>query len=220
MFVLAAAASYILEWLWTLTGRLLSKNKVWQETIASWGRAFSIIGFSLIICYDGNAYAESEKMFNEQLEGVRYVFDYLETAYQPGDIIIFQAEPNSWVHKNCLYEQSLRPKTKDWIVSESIYLPFMKDKIKKKGSYVWWILMYRPQAGFKPYFYHEMRAFGSDVNDKNAMIMKRHGALTSGRNMEEAYNRMEELEFQAQLQMLVGRAKGLPRTEVDKLRNM
>ena len=56
--------------------------------------------------------------------------------------------------------------------------------------------------------------------DKNAMIMKRHGALTSGRNMEEAYNRMEELEFQAQLQMLVGRAKGLPRTEVDKLRNI
>ena len=173
MFVLAAATSYILEWLWTLTGRLLSKNKVWQETIVSWGRAFSIIGFSIIICYDGNVYAESEKLFNEQLEGVRYVFDYLETAYHPGDIIIYQAEPNSWIHKNCLYEQSLRPKTKDWIVSESIYLPFMKDKIKKQGSYVWWILMYRPQTGFKPYFYHEMRAFGSDVNDKNAMIMCR-----------------------------------------------
>ena len=56
--------------------------------------------------------------------------------------------------------------------------------------------------------------------DSNAMIMRRHGALTQGRNMEEAYNRMEELEFQAQLQLLVGRAKGLPKTEVEKLRRM
>jgi len=54
----------------------------------------------------------------------------------------------------------------------------------------------------------------------NAMIMKRHGALTQGRTMEEAYNRMEELEFQAQLQLLVGRAKGLPKAEVEKLRRM
>ena len=56
--------------------------------------------------------------------------------------------------------------------------------------------------------------------DSNAMIMRRHGALTQGRNMEEAYNRMEELEFQAQLQLLVGRAKGLPKAEVEKLRRM
>ena len=54
----------------------------------------------------------------------------------------------------------------------------------------------------------------------NAMIMKRHGALTQGGTMEEAYNRMEELEFQAQLQLLVGRAKGLPKAEVEKLRKM
>jgi len=52
------------------------------------------------------------------------------------------------------------------------------------------------------------------------MIMKRHGALTQGGTMEEAYNRMEELEFQAQLQLLVGRAKGLPKAEVEKLRKM
>ena len=56
--------------------------------------------------------------------------------------------------------------------------------------------------------------------DHNAMIMKRHGALTQGKTMEEAYNRMEELEFQAQLQLLVGRAKGLPKAEVEKLRKM
>ncbi len=173
MFVLTAAASYVIEWLWTLTGWLLTRNEKWRRAVISCGRAASVIGFCVLICYDGNAYAESEKLFNEQLEGVRYVFDYLETAYRPGDIVIYQAEPNSWVHKNCLYEQSLRPETKSWIVSESIYLPFMKDKIRKQGSYVWWILMYRPQAGFRPYFYHEMRAFGSDVNDRNAMIMCR-----------------------------------------------
>ena len=56
--------------------------------------------------------------------------------------------------------------------------------------------------------------------DSNAMIMRHHGALTQGKNMEEAYNRMEELEFQAQLQLLVGRAKGLPKAEVEKLRRM
>lgn len=173
MFILTAAASYVIEWLWTLTGWVLTRNEKWRRAIISCGRALSLIGFSVLICYGGNVYAESERLFDEQLEGVRYVFDYLETAYRPGDIIIYQAEPNSWVHKNCLYEQSLRPGTKDWVVSESIYLPFMRDKIKKQGSYIWWILMYRPLAGFKPYFYHEMKAFGSDVNDKNAMIMCR-----------------------------------------------
>jgi hypothetical protein len=173
MFVLAAAACYVVEWLWTATGWLLTKDERWRRTIISCGCAFSIIGFSLLVCFGGNAYAESEKMFDEQLEGVRYVFDYLETAYMPGDIVIYQAEPNSWVHKNCLYEQSLRPETKDWIINESIFLPFMGDQIKKQGSYIWWILMYRPSTGFMPYFYHDMRAFGSDVNDKNAMVMCR-----------------------------------------------
>lgn len=57
-------------------------------------------------------------------------------------------------------------------------------------------------------------------SDSKAMLMKRHGALTQGKTMEEAYNRMEELEFQAQLQLMVKRAKGLPKTEIDILRNM
>ena len=56
--------------------------------------------------------------------------------------------------------------------------------------------------------------------DSRAMLMRRHGALTQGRTMEEAYNRMEELEFQAQLQLMVRHAKGLPKAEVEKLRNM
>jgi len=50
-----------------------------------------------------------------------------------------------------------------------------------------------------------------------AMIMERHGAITQGTTLEEAYNRMEELEFQANLQILAGNAKGLPRSEIDKI---
>lgn len=173
MVLLTLALSYLAEWAWLLFGRLVFKSRERRELIASWGRAFSLIGFSLLICREGYAYAGSEKLFDEQLEGVRYVFDYLETAYRPGDIIIYQAEPNSWIHKNCLYEQSLRPSAKNWVLKESIYLPFMEDCIKKQGSYVWWILMYRPLNGFKPYFYHDMRAFGSDADDKNAMVMCR-----------------------------------------------
>ena len=37
-----------------------------------------------------------------------------------------------------------------------------------------------------------------------AILMERHGAITQGKNLEEAYNRMEELEFQAKLQLLCG----------------
>lgn len=57
-------------------------------------------------------------------------------------------------------------------------------------------------------------------SDSRAMIMRRHGALTQGKNMEEAYNRMEELEFQAHLQLLAKHSRGLPRDEVEKLRRM
>ena len=52
------------------------------------------------------------------------------------------------------------------------------------------------------------------------MLMRRHGALTQGKDLEEAFNRMEELEFQAHLQILVGRAKGLSRSEIEKIRSM
>jgi len=50
-----------------------------------------------------------------------------------------------------------------------------------------------------------------------AMLLRSHGALTQGRNTEEAYNRMEELEFQAKMQSLVGNAEGLPKEEIDRI---
>ena len=53
-----------------------------------------------------------------------------------------------------------------------------------------------------------------------AMLMERHGALTCGRTAEEAFNRMEELEFQAKLQLLVGDAADLPASEIEILRKM
>ncbi len=56
--------------------------------------------------------------------------------------------------------------------------------------------------------------------DRKAMLMERHGALTQGRTLEEAYNRMEELEFQARLQLLVGDAEDLPAEDVEKLSRM
>ena len=50
-----------------------------------------------------------------------------------------------------------------------------------------------------------------------AMIMERHGAITQGTTLEEAFNRMEELEFQANLQILAGDVKGLPKAEIKKI---
>jgi len=47
----------------------------------------------------------------------------------------------------------------------------------------------------------------------NAMLMARHGAITLGKDLEEAFNRMEELEFQARMQFLVGDAPEIPGQE-------
>ena len=54
----------------------------------------------------------------------------------------------------------------------------------------------------------------------NAALMESHGAVTQGRTMEEACNRMEELEFQAHLQLTVGNARGLSAEEIRKLKMM
>jgi L-fuculose-phosphate aldolase len=62
-------------------------------------------------------------------------------------------------------------------------------------------------------------AVASNHNAK-AMIMARHGAITQGKTLEEAYNRMEELEFQAKLQIITGRARPLPASEIKKLDRM
>lgn len=51
----------------------------------------------------------------------------------------------------------------------------------------------------------------------DVMLMSRHGALTQGRCLEEAYDRMEELEFQARLQMMCLDAEDLPDSELKKL---
>lgn len=56
--------------------------------------------------------------------------------------------------------------------------------------------------------------------DAPAMLMAKHGAITQGRTLEEAFNRMEELEFQAHLQILAGDVAELPVEEVVKLRGM
>lgn len=53
--------------------------------------------------------------------------------------------------------------------------------------------------------------------DARAMLMDRHGALTQGATLEEAFDRMEELEFQARLQMLCAEADDLPESELRKL---
>ncbi len=54
-----------------------------------------------------------------------------------------------------------------------------------------------------------------------AMLLARHGAITQGRTLEEAYNRMEELEFQARLQLLCGEdVTDLPKREITKLSKM
>ena len=53
-----------------------------------------------------------------------------------------------------------------------------------------------------------------------AMILAKHGAITQGRTLEEAYNRMEELEFQANLQILAGDVEDLPADEIAKLSEM
>ena len=54
----------------------------------------------------------------------------------------------------------------------------------------------------------------------SAALMENHGAITIGKTMEDACNRMEELEFQAHLQLIVGKVHGLPREEIHKLRKM
>ena len=54
-----------------------------------------------------------------------------------------------------------------------------------------------------------------------AMLMARHGAITQGKTLEVAFNRMEELEFQAKLQLLCGDdVTDLPKREITKLSKM
>ena len=77
-----------------------------------------------------------------------------------------------------------------------------------------------PMIGyFTPGSEELVEAVASEGKSK-AMLMERDGALTQGRTLEEAYNRMEELEFQARLQLIVGDVDDLPADEVDRLSRM
>ncbi len=57
----------------------------------------------------------------------------------------------------------------------------------------------------------------ASLSGSPVMLMARHGALTQGTTLEEAYDRMEELEFQARLQMMCGGAEDLPAEELRRL---
>lgn len=59
-----------------------------------------------------------------------------------------------------------------------------------------------------------------ECSDAPAMLLAKHGAITQGRTLEEAYNRMEEMEFQAHLQILSPDAEDLPEDEIEVLRGM
>jgi L-fuculose-phosphate aldolase len=57
----------------------------------------------------------------------------------------------------------------------------------------------------------------------DALILERHGALTVGRDLMEAYNRMEKLEHSALViltALQLGRVRLLPPQEVEKLIQM
>lgn len=59
------------------------------------------------------------------------------------------------------------------------------------------------------------------IYKSSAALMENHGAITQGRTIEEACDRMEELEFQAHLQLIVGNnVDGLPREEIYRLEKM
>jgi len=77
-----------------------------------------------------------------------------------------------------------------------------------------------PMVGYYTPGSEELVEAVAEQGHARAMLMERHGALTQGRTIEEAYNRMEELEFQAKLQLMVGDAEDLPDDEVDKLSRM
>lgn len=53
--------------------------------------------------------------------------------------------------------------------------------------------------------------------DSPVMLMERHGAIAQGRSLEEAYDRMEELEFQAGLTLMCEGCQDLPASEVARL---
>ncbi len=61
------------------------------------------------------------------------------------------------------------------------------------------------------------------LRQANAVVMDRHGALTVGRDLDEAYNRMEAMEHASKIThaaRVIGPVSPLPRHEVDKLQDL
>jgi len=61
------------------------------------------------------------------------------------------------------------------------------------------------------------------VRQANAVVMDRHGALTYGRDLDEAYNRMEAMEHASKIThaaRVIGPLSPLPAFEVDKLQTL
>lgn len=77
-----------------------------------------------------------------------------------------------------------------------------------------------PTVGYYTPGSKELADAVAQAGSSKAILMAKHGAITQGVNLEDAFNRMEELEFQAKLQMLVGRCRSLPKDEIDKLSRM
>jgi L-fuculose-phosphate aldolase len=64
------------------------------------------------------------------------------------------------------------------------------------------------------------RVLSDALMTSNSFLLEKHGAITVGRNMAEAFHRMETLEFIAQLQFnlqTLGGAEPLPDDEVDRI---
>lgn len=64
------------------------------------------------------------------------------------------------------------------------------------------------------------RVLSNALRTSDSFLLEKHGAIAVGRNMTEAFHRMETLEFMAQLQfnlLVLGGAKPLPNDEIDRI---
>jgi L-fuculose-phosphate aldolase len=64
------------------------------------------------------------------------------------------------------------------------------------------------------------KALSDNLRSSNAFLLEKHGAITVGRSMADAFHRMETLEFMAQLQFnlqALGGGEPLPEDEIDRI---
>jgi L-fuculose-phosphate aldolase len=64
------------------------------------------------------------------------------------------------------------------------------------------------------------KVLSNALKTSDSFLLEKHGAITVGRNMGEAFHRMETLEFMAQLQFnlhVLGGAEPLPSDEIDRI---